>query len=181
MRSVSSKWFEAIIRYDKEVGNGCVKKVNEVYVVDALTFGEAEKKVVEELRPYLSRVYQIKNINPAQYGEIFFSDLDKDDKFFKARLSFITINEKTQKEKKSPVTYLIQAANLELARTYIDDVMEGTTIDYEVNSIVETKILDVFEHDNSGGQKAKRDAEKKRDEADKKKAEKAEVEQEADK
>ena len=148
MRDVNKKWFETIIRYDKTIESGEVKKVSEVYVVDAITFGEAEESIAEEMKPYMSGDFDIKNINPAPYSEIFFSDKDTDDKYYRVKLAFITIDEKTQKEKKSKVTYLVQANSLEQARKNTEEVMSSTMIDYEFVSVTETKILDVFEKVN---------------------------------
>ena len=145
MRDVSRKWFETIVRYDKMMESGEMKKVNETYVVDALTFGEAEENITREMSHYISGDFDIKNINPAPYSEIFFSDKETDDKYYRVKLSFITIDEKTQKEKKSKVTYLVQANSLEQARKNTEEVMNGTMIDYEFASVTETKILDVFE------------------------------------
>lgn len=181
MRSRTSDWFETKIRYAKTQEDGNQKNVTEAYVVDALSFTEAEAAITEEMKPYISGEYSVKAITKAPYHEIFFTDGLNDDKWYKAKLAFITLNEKTMKEKRTTTTYLVQAHTVEQARKNIDEVMSGTMVDYEISSIVETKLMDVFEHDNSGGQKAKRDAEKKREEADKKKAEKAEAEQETDK
>ena len=148
MRDVNKKWFETIVRYDKTMESGEVKKVNETYVVDAITFGEAEKNITKELDSYIAGDFDIKNINPAPYSEIFFSDKDTDDKYYRVKLAFITIDEKTEKEKKSKVTYLVQANSLEQARKNTEEVMNGTMIDYEFVSVTETKILDVFEKEN---------------------------------
>ncbi|MCI7599302.1 MAG: DUF4494 domain-containing protein [Prevotella sp.] len=145
MRDVNKKWFETIVRYDKTMEDGEVKKVNEVYVVDAITFGEAEESIAEEMKPYISGDFDIKNINPAPYSEIFFSEEDTDDKYYRVKLNLITINETTQKEKKSKVTYLVQAGSLEQARKNTEEVMNETIIDYEFVSVTETKILYVFE------------------------------------
>ena len=82
----------------------------------------------------------------AGYGEIFFSDVDDDDKWYKAKLQFITIDEKSEKEKRSNVTYLVQAKSLARALRYIDEVMGKTMIDYDVVGLNETKLMDVFEH-----------------------------------
>ena len=81
MRSVNKKWFETIVRYDKVMESGETKKVSETYVVDAITFGEAEESIAEEMKPYISGDFDIENINPAPYSEIFFSDKDTDDKY----------------------------------------------------------------------------------------------------
>ncbi len=146
MRSRTSDWFETKIRYEKTADDGSQKPVTEQYVVDALSFTEAEAEVIEEMSVYINGDYKITNIKPAPYHEIFFSEKTNDDKWYKAKLQFITIDEKTEKEKRSNVNYLIQAANLPLAVKYIDEVMGGTMIDYEIASIAETQIMDVFEH-----------------------------------
>ena len=148
MRDVNKKWFETIVRYDKVMESGETKKVSDTYVVDAITFGEAEESIAEEMKPYMSGDFDIKNINPAPYSEILFSDKDTDDKYYRVKLNFITINEITQKEKKSKVTYLVQAGSLEQARKNTEEVMNETMIDYEFVSVTETKILDVFEKED---------------------------------
>ena len=146
MRSRTAHWFETSIRYDKTMEDGMQKKVTELYVVDALSFGEAEETVTREMSAYISGEFEVKNITPAPYGEIFFSESETDDRWYKAKLSFITIDEKTEKEKRSSVTYLVQAATFSSAVKHIEEVMGGTMIDYVIANISETKVMDVFEH-----------------------------------
>ena len=124
-----------------------MKKVTEQYVVDALSFTEAEAAITEEMKSYISGDYRITDIKMAAYHEIFFSDMDKDDKWYKAKLQFITIDEKTEKEKRSSVFYLVQAGSLTKAVGYIDEMMGKTMIDYVISSVAETQIMDVYEHD----------------------------------
>lgn len=146
MRSRTALWFETKVRYDKMMEDGQQKKVIESYVVDALSFGEAEERITEEMSAYISGEFDVKAITPASYGEIFFSENANDDRWYKTKLQFITIDEKTEKEKRSSVYYLVQAANLNGAVQNIDEVMGGTMIDYVIASINETTIMDVFEH-----------------------------------
>ncbi|MBW4753772.1 DUF4494 domain-containing protein [Prevotella melaninogenica] len=148
MRNRTSIWFETRIRYDKTMEDGRNKKVTEQYVVEALSFSEAEKRITEEMSHYVSGEFGVKAIKLAAYSETFFSDIDTDDKWFNAKLAFITLDEKTDKEKRTPVTYLVQAASLDKARAYVKEVMEKTLIDYDVISISETQFIDVFEHNN---------------------------------
>jgi len=148
MRNRTSIWFETRIRYDKTMEDGRNKKVTEQYVVEALSFSEAERRITEEMSHYVSGEFGVKAIKLAAYSETFFSDIDTDDKWFKAKLAFITLDEKTDKEKRTPVTYLVQAASLDKARAYVKEVMEKTLIDYDVIFISETHFLDVFEHKN---------------------------------
>lgn len=146
MRTRTSDWFEVKFQYEKTQEDGMQKKITEQYTVDALSFTEAEKRIIEEMKVYVSGKTFIKSITRAPYGEIFFDDRESADKFYKAKLDFISIDEKTEKEKKSTVTYLVQASNLDEAKKNIIGVMDGTMVDYDIQSIAETKIMDVFEY-----------------------------------
>ena len=146
MRSRTANWYETAIRYDKTMEDGMPKKVIEYYVVDALSFGEAEEMITQEMSSYISGEFEVKNITPATYHEIFFSDNDADDRWYKAKLQFITIDEKTDKEKRSSVTYLVQAGTLKGAVNNIESVMGTTMIDYVIASVAETTLMDVFEY-----------------------------------
>lgn len=155
LRSRTSTWFECKVRYEKTQEDGSDKLVNELYVVDALSFTEAEASIIDNMAVYVYGELKIANINPANYNEIFFSDIDDDDLWFKARLAFITIDDKKDKEKRTYVNYLIQAKSIERAKRYVDEVMGKTMIDYELKSLSETKIFDVFEHEPSTDNKQK--------------------------
>ena len=146
MRSRTANWFICKIRYDKLMEDGLQKKVNENYVVDALSFSEAEERIIEEMSSYISGEFDVVEIDRCVFKEIFFSDEEIADKWYKSKLQFITIDEKTEKEKRTNVYYLVQGSSLEDARKNIDIVMGGTMIDYVISSVVETKIMDVFEY-----------------------------------
>ncbi|MEE1316491.1 MAG: DUF4494 domain-containing protein [Prevotella sp.] len=146
MRSRTANWFETKIRYEKMMDDGKQKMVTELYVVDALSFTEAEASIIEEMSSYISGEFKVTGISQSSYGEIFFSDIDTDDRFFKVKLQFITIDEKTEKEKRSNVIYLVQAHTLQQAVKNIEEVMSSTMIDYAIVAVQETQIMDVFEH-----------------------------------
>lgn len=146
MRSKTSTWFECKVKYDKIQEDGIQKCVTEQYVLDALSFTEAESRITEEMSSFISGDFKITDIKPAKYIEIFFDDVNKGDKWYKARLNFITLDEKTNKEKKTAVLYLVQGGSLNEASKNIGKVMDGTTLEYVSTKIEETKILDVFEH-----------------------------------
>ena len=153
MRSRTAIWFEAKIRYEKMMEDGCVKKVTETYVIDALSFGEAEKRILEEMTSYVSGEVEVCALKIAPYKEIFFADSNMDDKWYVAKLAFITIDEKTDKEKKTRVCYLVNAGNINAAVKNIEEQMAGTMIDYDTFNVSETQILDVFEYKPKGENK----------------------------
>ncbi len=146
MNSRTSDWYETKVKYDKMQEDGSLKPVVEQYVVDAVSFTEAEATLTEEMKSYISGEFKITDIKPATYHEIFFSSLDSADKWYKARLNFITIDEKSGKEKRSAVNYLVQASSLAGAVKGIEEVMGTTAIDYVISSVQETHFIDVFEH-----------------------------------
>jgi CMP-N-acetylneuraminic acid synthetase len=126
--------------------DGMQKKVTEAYVVDALSFSEAEERIIEEMSSYISGEFTVTDIKKATYGEIFFSDQEMADSWYKAKLQFITLDEKTEKEKRTSVNYLVQAGSFNGALKNLEEVMGGTMIDYTISSIAETTLMDVFEH-----------------------------------
>ena len=146
MRSRTAIWFECKVRYEKTMEDGTIKKVTEVYVVDALSFSEAEKRITEEMSSYAVKELEICNLKIAPYKEIFFADSDLADRWYKAKLAFITIDEKTDREKKTSVNYLVNAGNFNSALKNINEIMEGTMIDYQTCNLTETNIMDVFEY-----------------------------------
>ena len=91
MRSRTATWFECKIRYEKTMEDGLPKKVSEVYVVDALSFSEAEERIMEEMLPYNLVDIELVDVKIAPYREVFFADNNLADQWFKAKLSFITI------------------------------------------------------------------------------------------
>ena len=149
MRSRTAEWFECKIRYEKVMEDGLQKKVSETYVVDALSFSEAEKCIIEEMSHFISGQFDVVDIKKATYKEIFFADSDSADKWYKAKLKFITIDEKTAKEKTTAVNYLINAGSFNGAVKNIEEVMGGTMIDYVIASVAETTLMDVFEYKKS--------------------------------
>ena len=150
MRSRTATWFECKIRYEKTMEDGLPKKVSEVYVIDALSFSEAEERIIEEMSSYISGEIELVDVKIAPYKEIFFADNNLTDRWFKAKVVYITIDERTQREKRMPVMVLVNAGNINSAIKNTDEVMGGTMIDYAITAIQETKIFDVFEYKNKG-------------------------------
>lgn len=155
-------WFECKIRYEKVVENGMQKKVTEPYLVDALSFTEAEARIIEEMTPFISGVFTVSDIKRANYSEIFPSDAECDDRWFKCKLCYITIDDNSGNEKKTSTYILVQASDLRRAKENLDAGMKGTIADYQIASIAETAIMDVYPYT------ADKDAEFESDEKDKK-------------
>lgn len=137
-------WFEGKIRYEKIAENGMNKKVTEPYLVDALSFTEAEARLIEEMTPFIQGEYTVSDIKRANFAEVFPSDAEEADKWFKCKLMFITLDEKSGAEKKSATHYLVQASDFRDAVKRLDECMKGTMVDYEIASITETGIMDVY-------------------------------------
>ena len=135
-------WFECKVRYEKLQENGSVKKVNEPYLVDALTFTEAEARIIEKITPYISGDFSISAVKKTKVSEIFFDD--SGDRFYMVKVNFISLDEKTGTEKKSSNFMLVQASDFPGALKKFEEGMKGTMADYEIASITETPLMDVF-------------------------------------
>ena len=144
MKSKVSKYYEVKIQYHKMQEDGKEKKVTEQYVVEALSFTEAETRIIEEMTPYISGEFDVVSEKIAPYNEIFLSDRTDDDKWFVSKVAFITIDEKTEKEKKQTFRYLVQAATSELALDYTKEMFSHGMSEYCIEAVQDTPTLDVF-------------------------------------
>ena len=128
----------------KVMENGMNKKVTEPYLVDALSFTEAEARIIEEITPFISGEFTVSDIKRANYSELFPSEEEAADRWFKCKLVFIMLDEKSGAEKKTSTQVLVQAADLRQAVKNLDEGMKGTMADYQIASVTETALLDVF-------------------------------------
>ena len=135
-------WFECKIKYDKMLETGMQKTVTEPYLVDALSFTEAEARIIEEIKPFISGEFSVSDIKRVKYSDSFFNETG--DRYYKARLHFITLDEKSGAEKKTAVNMLVQASELKEAVEIVETEMKKTMIDYAFTSVTETAIMDVF-------------------------------------
>lgn len=135
-------WFECKVTYDKLLENGTQKRVSEPFLVDALSFTEAEARIIEEVRPYISGDYSVEAVGKAKISEMFFNEAG--DRFFKFRVYFITLDEKSGAEKRTSVNMMAQACTLKEAIEVLEEGMKSTMADYSIASVKETSIMDVF-------------------------------------
>ena len=141
-----STWFECVIKYDKVQENGMEKKVSESYLVDAISFTEAEARIIEEMKPFISGDFLVSGIKRSNISELFFDETG--DKWFKCKVNFITLDEKSGAEKRTASYMLVYASTVDEADKNLKEGMKGTLADYEIESIKETKIMDVYPYNS---------------------------------
>lgn len=137
-----ANWFECKVRYDKVQDNGSVKKVNEPYLVDALSFTEAEARIIEEQTPFISGDFSVSAVKRTKISEIFYDE--GGDRWYLVKVAFITIDEKSGVEKKTNTFILVQATDFRNAVENFTKGMADTMADYEIVSIAETPLMDVY-------------------------------------
>ena len=138
--------YECGVRYEKTADNGMTKKVTELYLVDACSFAEAEGRITNEMQPYISGDFDVVTIKRTNYSEIVETPDISADKYFKAKLMFITIDEKSSKEKKQAVYFIVRASDIDNAHRVVVEHMKGSVMDYEIATLDETKIMDLFRY-----------------------------------
>ena len=137
-----ANWFECKVRYDKLQENGAVKKVNEPYLVDALSFTEAEARIIDEQTPFISGEFSVSAVKRTKISEIFWNE--GGDRWYLVKVAFITIDERSGVEKRTATLILVQASNFKEALDNFIEGMKGTMADYEIVSITETPLMDVY-------------------------------------
>lgn len=137
-----AQWFETAVSYEKIMENGLVKTVTEKYLFDALTFTEAESRTIEKLTPYISGDFTIKTNKKTKISEVF--NMNRGDRNYLVKVAFVTLNENTGEEKKTISQILVSADNFEEALSVFKVGMNGTMADFEIVSIAESPILEVF-------------------------------------
>ncbi len=136
------QWFECKVKYDKTLETGAVKTVTEPYLVDALSFTEAEARITEEMQPYISGEFTVSAVRRVNLSDIFYNE--SGDRWYKVKTNFITIDEKTAVEKKTASFQLVQASDFKEALDVFMEGMKDTMADFEIASITETMLMDVF-------------------------------------
>ena len=138
------KWFECKVRYEQTQEDGMNKMVTETYVYKAADFGEAYDKATKDMSTFISGEFGITAMKIAQYGEVVMQDDRTEEKFYRVKVIFITLDEKTLKEKKTACYYLVNADSVEKARKYTDAALSDEILDYVIEAVQEAKIIDVI-------------------------------------
>ena len=134
-----NNYFEVKITFDKTLENGKEKKVTECYIVNAVSFTEAEAKITAEFSPLPN--FKVKSIRQYKVAEIVNKTNLDDSRYFKCKLNFITLDEKSGAEKKTAVYMLVDAETLDKAKALLVEHMKSTMADYSIEKIEETKIM----------------------------------------
>jgi len=135
-------WFECKIKYEKNAGDGKILNVGETYLVDAMSFTEAEARIIEEMKPFISGDFKVENIKRARLYELFPNA--NGDKWYRCKVFFISLDEEKGVEKRTGAAMLVQASDVKDAWDGVQEGMKGSMADYEIASIAETAIMDVY-------------------------------------
>ena len=140
------QWIECKVQYDKTQENGLIKSTKETYLVDALSFTEAEETITKEMEPYMSGEFVVSDIKRARIAELYENEDLNADRWYKVKVGFISFDEKTEKEKILTQIDLVQATDLKNAIDTWEKCMSGALGDYKIMSVTETSLMDVFRH-----------------------------------
>lgn len=141
-------WFECKVSYERQADSMGMKKVSESYLVDALSFTEAEKRIIKEIRPFVSvGELEVVNIRRARIAELFLNEEAEDDRYFRAKVNFITVDEKSGSEKKTSATMIVKSDSLPNAVTELKAQLDSQMASYEIAAVTDTQILDVFQYE----------------------------------
>lgn len=142
MRTLSGKYFIVGVKYQKTLEDGKEVMATEQYLVDAITWTECEARTIENMSN--RGEIEITTMKMASFNELFLSDINDENKYYECVINIIVFDEKSEKEKRTKVRYLVQGKSLENARKNIDEAMKSTMIDCDITSLKETSLMDIF-------------------------------------
>ena len=144
-----SQWFETKVKYDKTMlETGAIKSVTEAFLVDALSFTEAEARIIKEMEPYTSGDLTVTVVRKVRLEDVIYHE--GGDRWYKVKINMITIDEKTGVEKRTASFSLVQASEFKLALDYFLEAMKSVLFDFEIVNITEMPYIDVFSENLSG-------------------------------
>lgn len=139
-------WFECKIKYDKNMGGEQgVARVSEAYLVDAMSFTEAEERITKEMMPFISGDFEVANIRKIRIYEMIQNP--KGDRWYRAKVNMIVYNDENQTEKTVSHPMFVQAATLKDALQTLELGMKDTLAEWEAVSLIETPVMDVYFYD----------------------------------
>ena len=144
MKQKAGTWFECKVRYEQTQEDGTEKAVTETYVYKAEDFGEAYDKATKDMSTSISGEFEVTAMKIAQYGDVFIQGEITEEKYYRVKVNFIVLDEKTYKEKKIAQYYLVNADSVEKARKYTDTALSKTMADFIIVSVQEAMIIDVI-------------------------------------
>lgn len=140
-------YFEVKARYEKTTESGMKKTVTEPYIVDAVSITEAEVRLVEKIKDFYTDI-SVTYVRKRNIAEVFPSNETEDGRWYKVKAVFVSFNENTGVEKRTPSLYLIQAKDFATAHRRFTELMKDTVSDYEIHSITETQITEIYLYGN---------------------------------
>lgn len=135
-------WYECKVKYKKTHESGEQKVSTDTYLLDAVSYTEAEARITEEMKTYTSEDFRIMNIKVANFAEVH--PFENSDRWFKAKVSLVALDEESGKEKKTNMYLLVQANDVKEAFENTTTALADTMGDYTIPAITESPILDVF-------------------------------------
>ena len=140
---MTPKHFEIKTTYERAGEKGLNTKVNEVFLMTDYTFKAVEERITEELAPQVTGEFNISKIEVKNYSEIINTEDESADRWFKCKISMVTIDEVSAKEKKTSLLYLVKAENVEDAILRTHKYLSGI-FDYDIALVTESPIVDIF-------------------------------------
>ena len=142
-----NNWFECKVTYDRTGEDGMIKKVTEPYMVDALSFTEAESRICKECQAYATGEFTVSAVKRCKIAEMFFNEDLQEYKWFRCRVNYVSVDEEKGVEKRIAQTMMVQAVDFQDAVKALVKGMDNSVCDYEIASITETKIIDVYKYE----------------------------------
>ena len=135
----NSNWFKLKVKYLVQTEDSIKKKTSE-YVLKAYSFTDAESSLLEQLQDEFE-------YNLVSCSKFNIEDVIKDetkDSYFKVKLVYVSANPDNGKETKIIENYLVQSNTTSEATKMVNDRMNGSIVDFEIENVQKTKVVEAY-------------------------------------
>ena len=139
-------WYECKVKYLKIDQGGFERKVNDNYLLDAISFTDAEARIFHQMNQITNGEFQVMNIKKSNITEVIPSETGE--WWYKAKISLITIDEEGGKEKKVNNYILVMADDINHALKRLEEGLSYMLVPYVATSVQLSTIAEVFPYDS---------------------------------
>lgn len=137
-----NSWYTVKVKYTKEQEDGTFKRVTEPYLVDSVSFTDAEARIYEEVGSFVRGEFMITGMAKTDYADII--SYEDDGQWYKCRASYESLDADSGKSKKVTHNYLVMAGNVKEAFDRITESLDGMLVTVEISGISLSPIVDVI-------------------------------------
>ncbi len=137
-----NSWYTVAVKYTKQLDNGTLKRVTEPYLLDAVSFTDAEARIYQELGTTIKGEFLVTKVTKTNFSDVF--NYEDTEDWYKCKVGYISEDADSGKAKRVVNNFLVTAENVKQAYERIESSLDQMLVGFDIPSIQLTKLVEVF-------------------------------------